>query len=155
MDDHELAKLLNDLESDRVERKASAFDPDRISEAICAFANNLPNHRQPGVVFVGIHDNGTCANLPITDKLLLTLADLRSNGNILPFPMMSVQKKNLNGCELAVIVVQPSDDLPVRFRGHTYIRVGPRRAIATPQKERLLTEKRRFKNQPFDIQLVR
>jgi len=154
MEDSILLNLLNDLESDRTERKASINDMDRISEAICAFANDLPNHRQPGVVFIGVNDNGSCANLPVTDRLLLTLAELRSNGNILPFPMMAVQKKHLNGCELAVIVVEPSDDPPVRFRGRTYVRVGPRRAIATAQEERHLSEKRRFRNQPYDIQPV-
>lgn len=154
MEDSILINLLNDLESDRTERKASINDIDRISEAICAFANDLPNHRQPGVIFIGVNDNGTCSNLPVTDRLLLTLAELHSNGNILPFPMMTVQKRILNGCELAVIAVEPSDDPPVRFRGRTYVRVGPRRAIATAQEERHLSEKRRFRNQPYDIQPV-
>jgi ATP-dependent DNA helicase RecG len=71
MDDNVLLHLLNDLESDRVERKASPSDSDRICEAICAFANDLPNHRQPGVIFIGVHDNGKCANLTINDDLLL------------------------------------------------------------------------------------
>lgn len=154
MEDSILINLLKDLESDRTERKASINDIDRISEAICAFANDLPNHRQPGVIFIGVNDNGTCSNLPVTDRLLLTLAELHSNGNILPFPMMTVQKRILNGCELAVIAVEPSDDPPVRFRGRTYVRVGPRRAIATAQEERHLSEKRRFRNQPYDIQPV-
>jgi predicted HTH transcriptional regulator len=42
MDDRELELLLDDLESDRVERKASLNNKDRICEAICAFANDLP-----------------------------------------------------------------------------------------------------------------
>lgn len=152
MEDSELLKLLNDLESDHVERKAAFSESDRICEAICAFANDLPNHRRAGVIFIGIQDNGSCANYHITDELLLKLADLRSNGNILPFPAMTVQKKTLNGCECAVVVVHPSDDPPVRFRGRTWIRVGPRRAIATPEEERRLSEKRRSRNLPFDIQ---
>jgi len=154
MDDNELLQLLRDLESDRVERKASLSDPDRICKAICAFANDLPHHRKPGVIFIGVHDNGKCANLPIHDEMLLKLADLRSNGNIYPFPAMTVQKKKLNGCEMAIVVVEPSYDLPVRFRGRTWIRVGPRRAIATPEEEHRLTEKRRARNVPFDIQPV-
>lgn len=152
MDDQELEKLLDDLEADRVERKASITDRDRICEAICAFANDLPNYQQPGVLFVGVNDNGSCANLPINDRLLLTLAELRSNGNILPFPTMVVQKRNLKGCEVAVIIVEPSDAPPVCFRGRTYIRVGPRRAVATQEEERCLTEKRRYKNLSPDLQ---
>lgn len=41
----ELEALMADLESDRVERKASISDRDRIRQAICAFANDLPDHR--------------------------------------------------------------------------------------------------------------
>lgn len=54
MDDAELEKLLKDLESDRVERKASPSDRDKIRQAICAFANDLPNHQKPGVLFMGL-----------------------------------------------------------------------------------------------------
>jgi len=75
MNDQELATLLNDLESDRVERKASISDRNIIRQAICAFANDLPNHQQPGVLFIGVNNDGTCANLPISDQLLLTLSE--------------------------------------------------------------------------------
>lgn len=151
MEDREFKALLLDIESDRTERKASASEKDKIRQAICAFANDLPNYQQPGVIFIGANDNGTCANLLITDELLLTLADMRSDGNITPFPTMSVQKRTLGGCELAVIVVEPSDDPPVRYKGRIWIRVGPRRAIATEEEERRLIEKRRSRNLPFDI----
>lgn len=151
MDDRELEKLLDDLEADRVERKAS-FNRDRFCETICAFANDFPNHQQPGVLFVGVNDNGSCANLPINDQLLLKLSGLRENGNILPFPTMIVQKRNLKGCEMAVIIVEPSDAPPVRFSGRTWIRVGSQRAIATQEEERRLTEKRRSKILSPDLQ---
>ncbi len=154
MDDQELEVLLQDLESDRVERKVSGADRDKICEAICAFANDLPNHRRPGVLFIGVSDNGNCAHLSITDELLVRLAGMRSDGNITPFPMMTVQKKILHGCELAVIVVEPADAPPVRYRGRICVRVGPRRDIATQQEERRLTEKRRAKDLPFDVQPV-
>ena len=107
--------MLLDLESDRVERKASDSDRNKIRQAVCAFANDLPNHQKPGVIFVWVSDDGTSANFPITDELLLRLADVRSDGNILPFPVITVSKRNLNGNELAVIVVEPSDAPPVRF----------------------------------------
>ena len=100
--DADLEALLTDLESDRSERKASISERDKIRQAICAFANDLPNHGKPGVVFIGANDNGTCANLPITDELLRTLADMRSDGNILPPPTMTVQKRTLLGCEWIV-----------------------------------------------------
>ncbi|HVB74816.1 MAG TPA: ATP-binding protein [Ktedonobacteraceae bacterium] len=151
MDDAELERLLYDLESDRVERKASNSDRDKICQAICAFANDLPNNRQPGVLFVGVNDDSSCANLPITDRLLTTLSDWRSNGNILPFPSMIVQKRVIRGCELVVVIVEPSYDTPVRYEGRTWVRVGPRRAVATVEEERRLAEKRRSRDIPFDL----
>ena len=74
MNNHELEQLLADIESDRSERKASASDTKKIRQAICAFANDMPNHRQPGVIFVGANDDGSCAGISITDDLLLNLA---------------------------------------------------------------------------------
>ena len=50
--DQELIALLTDLESDRVERKESAANSDRLSEAICAFANDMPGYGEPGMLFV-------------------------------------------------------------------------------------------------------
>jgi ATP-dependent DNA helicase RecG len=147
MNVQELETLLNELESDRVERKASISDRSKIRRAICAFANDLPNHQQAGVIFIGVND-GSCANIQITDKLLLTL--MRSN--ILPFPTMSVQKRRVAGCELAVIIVEPSDTPPIRYDGRVWVRVGPSLALATPEEERRLTEKRRYKDLPFNIQ---
>jgi ATP-dependent DNA helicase RecG len=151
MNGAELRQLLNDIESDRVERKASLADKDKICQAICAFANDLPNHGLPGVLFIGANDDGTCAGLAITDALLRELAGLRSDGNITPFPSMTVQKRTIDGCDIAVAAVQPSDAPPVRYRGCTWIRVGPRRAIATAEEERRLAEKRRARDLPFDI----
>lgn len=155
MDDQELEVLLLDLESDRVERKSSAADGSELRRAICAFANDLPNHHQPGILFIGARNDGSCAQLGITDELLRTLADMRSDGNILPLPTMTVQKKTLRGCELAVIVVEPSDAPPVRYRGRVWVRVGPRRAVVSAEEERRLTEKRRALDLPFDIRPMR
>lgn len=154
MDNQVLEALLTALEADRVERKESITDKEKICEAICAFANDLPNHQQAGVLFIGVKDNGICASLPIDDRLLLSLSDLHSNGNITPFPTMIVQKRTLKGCEVAVIIVEPSDDPPVRFKGRTWVRVGPRRSIATQEEERRLTEKRHAKHLPFDLRPV-
>lgn len=76
----EIERLCADLESDRVERKSAFGNGEPIREAICALANDLPDHRQPGVVFVGIRDDGTCAGLPITDELLKRLSGIMDLG---------------------------------------------------------------------------
>jgi ATP-dependent DNA helicase RecG len=151
--DQELEALLDDSESDWAERKESFGGevPNKVREAICAFANDLPDHRKAGVVFIGARDDGMPNGLPITDELLRQLADIKSDGNIVPPPNMTVAKRTLRGSELAVITVQPSDSPPVRFKGRVYIRVGPRRGTATAQDERILNEKRRAGDRPFDV----
>src|SRR5258708_10954835 len=140
MTDEELQSLLADIESDRVERKASCSDSERVCQAICAFANDMPNHRLPGVFFIGVNDDGTCAGSQISDEILLNLAPLRSDGNIVPLPSMTVQKRTLNGCDMAVICVQPSFAPPVRFKVRVWIRVGPRRARPPPDEDRRFSQ---------------
>ena len=44
---------------------------DKGPQAICAFANDLPNHQQPGVLFIGVDDRGNPKHLAVTDQLLL------------------------------------------------------------------------------------
>jgi len=156
MTDAELEELLGDLESDRVERKESLGGdaPTKVREAICAFANDLPNHRCPGVVFVGAHDDGTPAGLSITDVLLRQLADMKSDGNIVPPLTMAVEKRRLRGADMAIVTIAPSDAPPVRYRGRIWIRTGPRRDIASAQDERILNEKRRHGDRPYDARSV-
>lgn len=149
--DNEIAALFRDTESDRAERKRNfQAAADRIRQAICAYANDLPNHRQPGLVFIGQEDDGSCAGINIDDELLKTLGGLRSEGLILPFPVMSVTRREIDGCTVAVIEVAPSTQPPVRLDGRTWIRVGPRRAVATVEEERRLTEKQVWQNLTFD-----
>jgi ATP-dependent DNA helicase RecG len=64
------------------------------------------------VLFVGVENKGASKNIAVTDQLLLTLADLKSNGNILPPPTMSVEKRILKGSEIAVVIAWPADALP-------------------------------------------
>jgi ATP-dependent DNA helicase RecG len=151
--DSKLEALLGDLESDCVERKESfkGDTPKKSRQAVCAFANDLSNHNAPGILFVGARDDGTPSNEPITDNLLRQLADIKTDGNILPLPVLTVEKRILKSAEMAVVTVQPSDMPPVKYEGRPWIRTGSRRSIANEQEERILSEKRRFKNIPFDI----
>ena len=156
LQDSELIRLLDHGEADRVEYKESlAGDaPTRVREAICAFANDLPDYRVPGVVFVGARNDGSPVGLTVTDELLRQLADMKTDGNILPPPSITVRKASLRGADVAVVTVTPSDSPPVRFRGGIQIRIGPRRGLATAQDERILNEKRRSGDAPFDVQRI-
>lgn len=155
LSNEELLTLFRLQETDRVERKEGLADRDRVRQAICAFANDLPGHRLPGVVFIGQRDDRSCAGLKVDDALLTLLAGFRSDGLLQPFPVMSVRRATLDGCEVAVVEVEPSDNPPVHLDGRIWIRVGPRRAVATAEEERRLVEKRRWGNLPFDAHGVR
>lgn len=146
--DVELERMLADIESDCVERKESLGGdaPGRIREAVCAFANDRPDHRNAGVVFGGAKDDGTPTAITITDELLRQLADVKTDGQTVPPPTLTVVKRTLRGAEMAVATVEPADSPPVRYRGSIYIRIGPRRGIATAQDERILNEKRRYRD---------
>jgi ATP-dependent DNA helicase RecG len=150
----ELLALLSDIESDRVERTISTTHTDKFCQAICAFANDYPKYRSPGYLIIGAHDDGSLAEMTISDELLRNLAGIRSDGNVLPSPAMTVEKYVLPGGEVAVVEVQPSTLPPVRYHGRVYIRVGPRKAVAHEQEERILSERRSFLITTFDSQPV-
>jgi ATP-dependent DNA helicase RecG len=150
IDQQQLAVMLQNLESDRVERTRSTNNTDKFAQAVCAFANDLPNHAEPGYLVVGVDDNGHPAGTAITDQLLQNLGALRSDGNIQPLPAIAVAKFALDGGDVAVVEVQPSDLPPVRYKGQIWVRVGPRKAIASEQEERILTERRIAHARSFD-----
>lgn len=153
--DHELLELLRNGESDRVEFKSSASQLDEIRKVICALANDLPDNRQVGVLFIGVKDNGDCADLIITDKLQRDIGQLRDDGRLLPFPSFDVQKRKLRGCEVLVVLVHPSTVPPVRFDGRVFVRNGTRSVQASPEDERRLVEKRqRIAGRSFDLSPV-
>jgi ATP-dependent DNA helicase RecG len=151
----QLELLLSDLESDRIERTTSTNNTDKFAQAICAFANDYPNHRQPGYLIIGANDDGSLADLSATDELLRNLAAIRSDGNVLPPPAMSVSKMALPDGEVALVEVQPSSVPPVRYKGKVYIRIGPRKGVANEQEERILSERRASLVTTFDVHPVR
>lgn len=146
----ELRKLLHNTETYRIERTISTGDMDKFQEAICAFANDLPNSRKKGYLIIGAHDNGTLSGLKVTDTLLKKISAIRSDGNILPLPIMSVEKFEYEDGDLLVAEVSPSLVPPVRYRGRTFIRIGPRRDIASESEERILFERRTSYMATFD-----
>ena len=54
----ELLELIQDIESSRAERTVSVNDTDKFCEAVCAFANDMPDSKQNGYLLVGVHDDG-------------------------------------------------------------------------------------------------
>ena len=118
----ELLKLMQDMESDRIERTTS-FREEKLGEAVCAFSNDYPNHKKPGYLLLGVKDNGRIAGQRIEDKELQQLGNVRSNGNVLPQPSMIVsQVFHFEEGDVVVVEVHPSLVPPVRFKGKVFIK---------------------------------
>ena len=146
----EIQELLHSTETYRVERTVSTGDMDKFQEAICAFSNDLPNSRKKGYLIIGASDNGELSGLRVDDDLLKKIAAIRSNGNILPLPMMAVERVEFDEGDLLIAEVSPSLVPPVRYRGRTFVRIGPRRDIASETEERVLFERRASYMATFD-----
>lgn len=154
--ENDLLRVIAHGESDRVEFKESLSgdSPRTAREAICTFSNDLPDHRVSGLVFIGVRRDGRVVGLSVNDEPLRQLSDMKTDGNILPPPSMTVSKWVLNGKEVPLVEVLPSDSPPVRYMGRIWVCTGPRRGVATQQDERILNEKRRHGDRPFDLQPV-
>jgi ATP-dependent DNA helicase RecG len=152
MTEQELYALIAEHEADRVEFTVSTTDTDKFAEAVCAFANDLPNHGKPGHLIIGVRDNGQFAGIQVNDALLRNLGALRDSGNIQPLPAIIVEKLGTKDGEAAVVTVQPALLPPVRYKGRICIRNGPRRGYATEHEERILIERRVSHAKTFDAQ---
>ena len=161
-----LSDLLKGKENHFVEKCESSVDTDKISKTICAFANNLSDRTLPCVLFIGVKDNGSCAGLSVTDKMLLNITSLRGNGNLQPFPVIDVTRQNFilpcsvsssknkteeKDCELIVVQVQPSKNPPMRYKGACWVRIGPSVRCASREEEKVLNEKRQSFDLPEDM----
>lgn len=146
----EIQALLIDLESDRIERTISTTNTDKFGQAICAFANDLPNNKQAGYLFLGVNDDGSIHPIDVTDELLKNVAAIRTDGNIQPQPSMVVEKISFPEGDIVAVEVQPHVFPPVRYKGRVWVRVGPRKGIASEADERVLMEKRNSNVLTFD-----
>ena len=143
--------MLSDTESYNIERTESTGNMDKFCQAICAFSNDMSGSGKNGYLIIGAKDNGELSGLQVDDKLLLQIANIRSDGNILPQPIMTVEKFSFGEGDVLVAEVQPSEFPPVRYRGRVWVRVGPRKSTATEAEEKILTERRLSNVHTFDV----
>ena len=64
--------------------------------------------------------------------------------------IIAIQQSLADTCSDGVDVLQPSEFPPVRYRGRIWVRVGPRKSIATEAEEKILTERRLSNVHTFD-----
>ena len=141
MTKEELQKIIAIDEGFRIELTTSKGDMDKFQEAICAFANDMPGSGKKGYLLIGVLDNGKISGMKVDDALMKRISGIRSDGNILPLPVMTTEKVQTDEGDVLVVEVTPSFDTPVRYRGRTFIRIGPRRDIASAEEERILAER--------------
>ena len=146
----EIRNFFTFTESAHIERTTSTDNMDKFCQAICAFSNDISGSGKNGYLIIGVHDNGKLSGLKVDDKLLLKISNIRTDGNILPQPVMTVEKFTFDDGDVLVAEVQPSEFPPVRYRGRVWVRVGPRKSIATEAEEKILTERRLSNVHTFD-----
>lgn len=150
MSEDTIRNLLQDLESDRIERTTS-FREDKLGPAVCALSNDFANHRRQGYIILGANDDGSIAGLKIGDEDLQKIGNIKSNGNVLPQPSMIVSPVyHFEEGDIVIVEVHPSSYPPVRYDGRCWIRVGPRKAKASFEEEKILSEKRSNLARSFD-----
>ena len=147
-----LKSLIASGEIDRVEMTRSTTNVDKFREAICSFSNDMAGKGEPGYLLIGIDERDAAFRLLITNELLQQFAAYRSDGQILPLPVLNVSKvpHPNGGGDVLVVEVRPHDMPPVRYKGRVHIRVGPRKDTASEAEERVLMERRTANFPTFD-----
>ncbi|MFD3354153.1 ATP-binding protein [Streptomyces fradiae] len=153
-EDVDLAEVLGTQESAWLEFKRSPKREgrrgDAIANAVCAMANDLRG-RGGGDILVGVDDKGMPVDdVDVSDQALLQLTEIRDSGLILDRPSLTVERSLYRGKPLIRIRVAASATPPVRFDGVVWVRPGPTTRKANREDERVLTERRRARDVPFD-----
>ena len=73
---------------------------DKFCQAICAFSNDLPGDGKSGYLIIGAEENGKLSGLRVDDGLLLKISSQ---------PVMTVERFVLEGGDLLVVEVKPSE----------------------------------------------
>ena len=157
MSDSNFSKLIQLGESFRCEWKADLSnkdDKEKICQTICAFANDISDARLVSVIALGVNNDGSPADLEISDALESAILNIRGEGKIVPLPSFVCKKQIYQGKVILRIEVTPAISTPVKYDGRVWVRPGNSTRLATPEDERRLSEKRRAKDQPDDCQVL-
>ena len=142
MIESELRALIGAFEDEHVERTRAFDKVDKMGEAICAFANDISGSGKTGHLLLGVDDDGKVSGRRIDDEKWASLGGLKTDGNILPPPSMSMEKFSLPEGDVVVIHVFPSAYPPIRYKGDVWVRNGPRKCKATDEDVHVLKERR-------------
>ena len=147
--DADLLALLGQPESNWLERKKSftaGTVREKISATVCAFANALADNERPGVLLIGVADDGEVIGIPDTDDVKTGIDEIKSDGRIQPLPSIVTRSvQTVDGKHVMVIIVQPASLPPVRFKGQIFVRMSASTRDGNQEDERILNERRRHR----------
>lgn len=150
----DLALLLGTQETATLEFKREVTDRNAIRKAICALANDLPG-AGGGDLLIGVDSKGQpVGGVDTSDAALLKITEYRDQGLILDRPSMVVSAGQFDGVDVIRVQVNASSTPPVRYENVVYVRPGPSTRRATRDDERVLSERRRSFEIPFDVRTV-
>lgn len=138
LNDTSILVRLTNTEDSTVERKTASDYRDCLKTAV-AFSNSLPVD-DPGVIFVGVGNNGTVQDNLNLDSLQKDVS--RELSKVYPpiYPQMKVMRDTW-GKEFLTVIVRGSENRP-HFAGQSYIRDGTQTREASEQQfERLIAER--------------
>ena len=140
MDDNEIIIMSRGAEGTLFERKES-WRADIGGSAICAFANDLADSKQPGVLLIGQNDNREYLGLTEAevDEYLVKIPQIRDA--ISPFTLFEVRAIKIDERMFIAVIVKPSKSLPVRYKKQIYIRLGASTRVAELGDEKELQRK--------------
>ena len=144
-------------EGPRVEWKREINDPRTKRNArktIAALANDVTGTGVNGHLIVGVDDAGAPVGLAKVGALCEMLDNFIHDGSIQPLPDAAIDVVEIRGVACVVAKVRPQATPPVRLGGDVFVRTGPQTVRATPDQERILAERGRAANLPFDARPV-
>jgi predicted HTH transcriptional regulator len=124
--DADILSRLTNIEDATVERKTLSDLRDAARAAV-AFSNSLPVG-DPGIIFIGVYNDGQIENKGISDSTLNKVSGELSNIYPSITPQILVRQKD--GKDFIVLIVRGSPEKP-HFPGRAYIRDGTRSVDAS------------------------
>lgn len=115
-----------------------------IRDELCYQVHTLTSHYPIGKT----HGTQNNSSLLLLDYLMRYSSS--KNKIYQPQPSMVVEKASMLEGDIVVIEVQPHIFPPVRYKGRVWIRVGPRKGVASEADEHILLEKRAANITTFD-----
>jgi len=138
LSDQDVLSRLTNTEDSTVERKTANDYRDCLKTAV-AFSNSLPVD-DPGVIFVGVYNDGRVEDNNNLDSLQKKVSEEISKVYPAIYPQMKVMK-NSSGKEFLAVIVRGSANRP-HFAGPSYIRDGSQTLEASEEQfEQLIAER--------------